>query len=50
MGIIIISIIAISSVRTVDAGNRGVLVQLENVDTNKSLDEGLHFVYRFVIM
>jgi prohibitin 2 len=47
IGIIIISIIAISSVRTVDAGNRGVLVQFGNVDTNKSLDEGLHFVVPF---
>src|ERR687895_1289989 len=47
IGIIIISIIAISSVRTVDAGNRGVLVQFGNVDTSKSLDEGLHFVVPF---
>ena len=47
IGIIIISIIAISSVRTVDAGNRGVLVQFGNVDTNNSLDEGLHFVVPF---
>src|SRR5918999_1175784 len=47
IGIIIISIIASSSVRTVDAGNRGVLVQFGNVDTSKSLDEGLHFVVPF---
>jgi prohibitin 2 len=47
IGIIIISIIAISSVRIVDAGNRGVLVQFGNVDTDASLDEGLHFVVPF---
>src|ERR687897_733041 len=33
IGIIIISVIAISSVRIVDAGNRGVLVQFGNEDT-----------------
>jgi regulator of protease activity HflC (stomatin/prohibitin superfamily) len=47
IGIIIISIIAVSSVRTVDAGNRGVLVQFGNVDTDASLDEGIHFVVPF---
>src|SRR5215218_4665345 len=47
IGIIIISIIAVSSVRIVDAGNRGVLVQFGNVDTDSSLDEGIHFVVRF---
>ena len=47
IGIIIISIIASSSVRIVDAGNRGILVQLGNVDTDTSLDEGLHFVVPF---
>jgi prohibitin 2 len=44
---IIVSVIAISSVRIVDAGFRGVLVQFGNVDTSKSLDEGLHFVIPF---
>jgi hypothetical protein len=34
VGIIIVSIIAISSIRMVDAGNRGVLVQFGNVDTS----------------
>lgn len=47
IGIIIISIVAISSVRIVDAGNRGVLVQFGNIDTDVSLDEGLHFVVPF---
>ena len=47
IGIIIVSIIAVSSVRIVDAGNRGVLVQFGNVDTDNSLDEGLHFVVPF---
>src|ERR671917_710559 len=47
IGIIIISIIAASSVRTVDAGHRGVLVQFGDVDTSNSLDEGIHFVVPF---
>jgi prohibitin 2 len=47
IGIIIISLIAVSSVRIVNAGNRGVLVQFGNVDTDTSLDEGLHFVVPF---
>jgi regulator of protease activity HflC (stomatin/prohibitin superfamily) len=47
IGIIIIAVIAVSSVRMVDAGNRGVLVQFGNVDTDVSLDEGLHFVVPF---
>src|ERR687897_123110 len=47
IGIIIISIIAVSSVRIVDAGYRGVLVRFGNVDTDNSLDEGLHFVIPF---
>jgi hypothetical protein len=34
IGIIIVSVIAISSVRKVDAGNRGVLVQFGNVATD----------------
>ena len=33
--------------RIVDAGNRGVLVQFGNIDTDSSLDEGLHFVVPF---
>jgi prohibitin 2 len=47
IGIIIISIVAVSSVRIVDAGNRGILVQFGNVDTDTSLDEGIHFVVPF---
>jgi len=47
IGVIIISVIAVSSVRVVDAGNRGILVQFGNVDTDVSLDEGLHFVVPF---
>ena len=47
VGIIVISIIAVSSIRVVDAGNRGILVQFGNVDTDVSLDEGLHFVVPF---
>jgi prohibitin 2 len=47
VGIIIISVIAISSVRIVDAGNRGILLHFGAVDTNTALDEGLHFVVPF---
>jgi prohibitin 2 len=47
IGVIIISVIAVSSVRIVDAGNRGILVQFGNVATENSLDEGLHFVVPF---
>jgi prohibitin 2 len=47
IGIIIVSIIAVSSVRMVDAGHRGVLVKFGNVDTDNSLDEGIHFVVPF---
>jgi prohibitin 2 len=47
VGMIIVSIIAVSSVRTVEAGHRGVLVQFGNIDTDSSLDEGLHFVVPF---
>jgi prohibitin 2 len=47
VGIIIIAVIAISSVRMVDAGNRGVLVQFGNVDTDVSLDDTpYHAIYR----
>jgi regulator of protease activity HflC (stomatin/prohibitin superfamily) len=47
IGIIIVSVVAISSVRIVDAGHRGVLVQFGNIDTSHSIDEGLHFVVPF---
>jgi prohibitin 2 len=47
VGIIIISVIAVSSVRIVDAGNRGILLHFGAVDTSMSLDEGLHFVVPF---
>ncbi|MDQ3840357.1 MAG: hypothetical protein M3297_13945, partial [Thermoproteota archaeon] len=47
VGIIIVSIVAVSSVRVVDAGHRGVLVQFGNVATDNSLDEGIHFVIPF---
>jgi prohibitin 2 len=47
IGIIIVSIIAFSSVRMVDAGHRGVLVQFGDVSTDSSLDEGIHFVVPF---
>jgi regulator of protease activity HflC (stomatin/prohibitin superfamily) len=36
-----------ASVKIVDAGHRGVLVQFGNVATDASLDEGIHFVTPF---
>src|SRR5919197_498109 len=47
VGLIIISIVALSSVRIVDAGNRGILLHFGAVDTSMALDEGLHFVVPF---
>src|SRR5919108_3127646 len=47
VGIIIISVTAISSVRIVEAGNRGILLHFGAVDINMPLDEGLHFVVPF---
>ncbi|MGA8107618.1 MAG: prohibitin family protein [Nitrososphaeraceae archaeon] len=47
IGIIIVSIIAVSSIRMVDAGHRGILVQFGDVSTDSSLDEGIHFVVPF---
>jgi prohibitin 2 len=40
--IIIISVIAVSSVRIVDAGNRGIIVQFRNVATDSSFDEEIY--------
>jgi len=46
--LIIIGVIASSSVKIVDAGNRGILTHWNAVDvTNPPLDEGIHFVIPF---
>jgi prohibitin 2 len=44
VGIIISGIVIATSVKIVDAGNRGVLLRFGAVDTSRSLSEGLHFV------
>jgi len=47
IGIIVVSVVLASSVKIVEAGNRGVLTQFGAVDTSVSLAEGLHFVTPF---
>jgi prohibitin 2 len=47
IGIIILLFVVSASVKIVDAGYRGVLVQFGNVATDASLDEGIHFVTPF---
>lgn len=44
---IVAIIIFASSIKTVEAGNRGVLLSFGAVDTSRSLPEGLHFVTPF---
>ena len=46
--LVIIGVVASSSVKIVDAGNRGILTHWSAVDlTNAPLDEGIHFVIPF---
>ena len=46
--LIIIGVVATSSVKIVDSGHRGVLLHWNAVDlTNPPLDEGIHFVVPF---
>lgn len=47
IAIIVVSVVLASSIKIVEAGNRGVLLQFGAVDTSQSLDEGLHFVTPF---
>jgi regulator of protease activity HflC (stomatin/prohibitin superfamily) len=47
IGVIVLSVVLVSSVKIVEAGHRGVLVQFGAVDTTKSLPEGIHFVTPF---
>ena len=44
IGIIIVAFLIINSVKIVDAGYRGVLLNFGAVDTSTSLEEGIHFV------
>ena len=44
IGIIIIAFLITNSVKIVDAGYRGVLLNFGAVDISRSLDEGIHFV------
>ena len=50
VGIIIISVIAISSVRIVDAGNRGILLTLELLIRACRWTKDYTLLYHFVIM
>ncbi len=47
IGLIIVIVLVTASVKTIDAGHRGVLLQFGAVDTSVSLSEGLHFVVPF---
>lgn len=47
VAVIVISIVLASSIKIVEAGNRGVLLQFGAVDTSRSLPEGLHLVTPF---
>lgn len=47
IGIIVIAIVLGSSIKIVQAGDRGVLLRFGAVDTSASLDEGIHFVTPF---
>ena len=44
IGIIIVAFLIINSVKIVDAGYRGVLLNFGAVDISTSLEEGIHFV------
>jgi len=44
IGMIVVAFVIINSVKIVDAGNRGVLLNFGAVDVSRSLDEGIHFV------
>lgn len=47
IAVIIIFVVLTSSLKIVEAGNRGVLLKFGAVDTSVSLSEGLHFVIPF---
>ena len=48
IGIIVVVAFAAASIKTVEAGHRGILLHFGAVDTAISLDEGLHFVVPFI--
>ena len=47
IGIIVVTVVLASSIKIVEAGHRGVLLQFGAVDTSQSLPEGIHFVTPF---
>ena len=47
IAIIVVIVVLTSSVKIVDAGYRGILLNFGAVDTTRSLEEGLHFVVPF---
>jgi prohibitin 2 len=47
IGVIVLAVVVSASVKIVEAGNRGVLLQFGAVDTTQALPEGIHFVTPF---
>lgn len=47
VGVVVLAVVLASSIKIVEAGNRGVLLQFGAVDTSVSLQEGLHLVTPF---
>src|SRR5919109_1124243 len=47
IGIIVLVVVLSASIKIVDAGHRGVLLNFGAVDTSVSLNEGIHFVTPF---
>jgi regulator of protease activity HflC (stomatin/prohibitin superfamily) len=47
IGIIVLAVVLSASIKIVEAGNRGVLLNFGAVDTSVSLNEGIHFVTPF---
>lgn len=47
IGFIVLIVVVSASIKIVEAGHRGVLLEFGAVDTNVSLNEGLHFVTPF---
>src|SRR5919107_4484 len=47
IGFIMLIVVLAASIKIVEAGNRGVLLQFGAVDTSVSLGEGIHFVVPF---
>ncbi len=47
IGVIVVSVVLASSIKIVEAGHRGVLLEFGAVDTTQALSEGLHLVTPF---